>query len=175
IEGEVIVVAGSACETDGALIAASVVLGKRGKEGKAGPVASVVGKFGDLSCINDRRSFGRYAVRGRCGGLDLDFLVNRTDCKLYIQRASLAHADNYILDDLGLKAVSRSRYGVVSDCQSRKTVISLRVRVLIFADASVNREHLHCGCDNHASCSIADRAFEDGLILLVRGCGRANE
>src|ERR1035441_6949030 len=100
IEGKVVIVAGAARETDGTLIAAAVVLREGREQREAGPVASIIRQIGDLVCVNHCRSLGRTAVRGASRRLHLDLLANRSHRKLHIQSASLADANNDVLDDV---------------------------------------------------------------------------
>src|SRR5579872_3416288 len=74
-----------------------------------------------------------------------------------------------ILDNLRPKACARSSYPILSDCESRETVVPLRVRWLLVAQSGIDSEHLHRRTHDYAARRVSHRAFEFGSIDLGKG------
>jgi len=165
---KVVIVASAADEADGALIASAIVLREWRQQRKAGPVAPVVWKIGDLILADDGRCFGETTV-GRVGsGFDLDSFGNRTNIEFRVQSAGLADLQLNVPYDMGFEAVVGNRHDVATDRKPGKAVITVRVRPLLLSDTSICSLDLHVRSNQDGSCRVGHSPFQHCPINLSR-------
>jgi hypothetical protein len=84
VKVEVVIIARASREANRALIASTVILGERRKQGKAGPVSAIDRQIRDLIAADHRSRLGGTTFGGSCGSLDVDRFRNRSYIKLSI-------------------------------------------------------------------------------------------
>ncbi len=151
VEVKVVVIASPTGETDGALIAATVILRERCQQREARPVAPIDRKIGDLS---------------GCRRLDLHGFANRADSKLRIECSGLADLQYHVLDDLGFEAGTRNCQGVTANRQARSVVVPVSVGPLLLCNGRVHGQDFDaCSTDGRPRL-IGYSAFEYRAINL---------
>ena len=171
VNREVVVVARPAGKPDGALVTSAIVLSKGSQQGEAGPISAVVRKIADLGRIDNGRSLGRDAIRGRDRSFDLDLFSDYSHAQLNVQGASLSHSQNDLVGHIRLEALAACRYPIRADGQPGEAVVAFRIRQLLFGQASVDRKHFYAGAHDDSSGRVGNRSFKPSSIDLGKRCG----
>src|SRR5580704_8958227 len=168
---KVVVVAGTAGKTNGALVAATVVLSERSEKCKAGPIAAVIRKVGDLVAGDDRGGFSRGAILRRGAGLHFYFFCWRSDRQSRVQSSRLPDLKNDAFDYLCLKAGTGNGHRVGAHLETGKSVVAFRIGGLLSGEPCVRGYNPHgCASDRGAGL-IGYRPFKHRTIdLRERHC-----
>src|SRR3984957_4919215 len=137
IDLKVVVVAGTAGKTNGALVAAPVVLSERSEKCKARPVAAVIRKVGDLVAGDDRGGLSRGAILRRGTGLHFYFFCWRSDSQSRVQSSGFPDLKNDAFDNLFLKAVTVNCHRVVAHRATGKSVVAFRIGGLLCCEPCI--------------------------------------
>src|ERR1700733_4262490 len=163
---KVVVVAGTAGKTNGALVAATVVLSERSEKGKAGPIAAVIRKVCDLVAGDDRGGFSRGAILRRGAGLHFYFFCWRSDRQSRVQSSRLPDLKNDAFDYLCLKAGTGNGHRVVAYLETGKSVVAFGIGGLLFCEPGVGGYNPYgCASDRSAGL-IGYRPFKHRKIDL---------
>lgn len=158
IEGPIVVVAWTAKEANGILIAFANIHGTRGEQHQRCPMAAIERDVLDLLFTDDGSDLSVGLFHWICTGDHFHRGGNRTHRDGRIQRARLADGESDLIELDGIETGFRNGDGERSDRQARKAIASVRSRQRLATESGGARFDQNFRVIYNGTRGIADRA-----------------